>query len=63
MYNVARITAIIEKYNHKRLRGEYPNLPHMNDIDFSLLKQEVFHLQDIKLLLFPIIQKEQMLNK
>lgn len=59
MYNIARIIAIIEKYNHKRLKGEYPNLPHMNDIDFSLLKQEVFHLiQNIKLLLFPIVQKK-----
>lgn len=35
----------------------------MNDIDFSLLKQEVFHLQNIKLLLFPIVQNKYMLNK
>lgn len=58
MYNIARIIAIIEKYNHKRLKGEYPNLPHMNDIDFSLLKQEVFYLQNIKLLLFLIVKKK-----
>lgn len=58
MYNIARIIAIIEKYNHKRLKGEYPNLPHMNDIDFSLLKQEVFYLQNIKLLLFIIVKKK-----
>ncbi|KOC60666.1 DALR anticodon-binding domain-containing protein 3 [Habropoda laboriosa] len=40
LYNAARITAIIDKYNDKRLRGEYPNLVHINDVDFSLLKQE-----------------------
>ncbi|XP_060825620.1 DALR anticodon-binding domain-containing protein 3-like [Bombus pascuorum] len=40
LYNTARITAIIEKYNDKNLRGEYPNLPCVNDTDFSLLNQE-----------------------
>lgn len=49
LYNTARITAIIEKYNDKRLKGEYPNLPHINDVDFSLLNQEVFHLKCTKL--------------
>ncbi|XP_017878127.1 DALR anticodon-binding domain-containing protein 3 isoform X2 [Ceratina calcarata] len=40
LYNAARISAIIEKYNDKVSRGEYPNLPHINNIDFSLLNQE-----------------------
>ncbi|CAK9824285.1 DALR anticodon-binding domain-containing protein 3 [Anthophora retusa] len=40
LYNTARITAIIERYNDKKLRGEYPELVHINDVDFSLLKQE-----------------------
>ncbi|XP_076759743.1 DALR anticodon-binding domain-containing protein 3 [Xylocopa sonorina] len=40
LYNIARITAIIEKYNNRRSQGEYPNLPHVNQIDFSLLNQE-----------------------
>lgn len=58
MYNIARIIAIIEKYNHKRLKGEYPNLPHMNDIDFSLLKQE----EEWELIYNFIIGYQQMLK-
>lgn len=40
LYNAARISTIIQKYNDKVLRGEYPNLPDINNIDFSLLSQE-----------------------
>nr|XP_034178930.1 DALR anticodon-binding domain-containing protein 3 isoform X1 [Osmia lignaria] len=40
LYNTARISAIIKKYNDKRLKGEYPNLPHVYDVDFSLLNQQ-----------------------
>ncbi|XP_012146990.2 uncharacterized protein LOC100883597 [Megachile rotundata] len=40
LYNTARIAAIIKKYNDKRLKGEYPNLPHVYDVDFSLLNQQ-----------------------
>lgn len=40
LYNTARIATIIEKYNVKRLKGEYPNLPDVNDVDFSMLQEE-----------------------
>ncbi|XP_076295833.1 DALR anticodon-binding domain-containing protein 3 [Lasioglossum baleicum] len=40
LYNATRISAIIEKYNNKRLAGEYPDLPDLNDVNFSLLDQE-----------------------
>ncbi|XP_031844841.1 uncharacterized protein LOC116432317 [Nomia melanderi] len=40
LYNATRITAIIEKYNNKKLAGEYPDLPNINDVNFSLLDQE-----------------------
>ncbi|XP_015434907.1 PREDICTED: DALR anticodon-binding domain-containing protein 3 [Dufourea novaeangliae] len=40
LYNAARIAAIIEKYTDKRSIGEYPNLPDISDVNFSLLNQE-----------------------
>ncbi|XP_043265941.1 DALR anticodon-binding domain-containing protein 3 isoform X2 [Colletes gigas] len=40
LYNSVRINAIIEKYNGKRLTGEYPDLPNIHDVDFTLLHQE-----------------------
>nr|XP_033322398.1 DALR anticodon-binding domain-containing protein 3-like [Megalopta genalis] len=40
LYNATRIAAIIEKYNNKRLAGEYPDLPDISDVNFSLLDQE-----------------------
>ncbi|XP_076240718.1 uncharacterized protein LOC143183151 [Calliopsis andreniformis] len=40
LYNIVRIKAIMEKYNQKRLAGEYPDLPNVDDVDFSLLNTE-----------------------
>ncbi|XP_076174995.1 uncharacterized protein LOC143150533 isoform X2 [Ptiloglossa arizonensis] len=40
LYNIVRIIAIVEKYNDKRLIGEYPDLPNIGDVNFSLLDQE-----------------------
>ncbi|XP_078032529.1 DALR anticodon-binding domain-containing protein 3 isoform X2 [Augochlora pura] len=40
LYNATRIAAIIDKYNDKRLSGEYPDLPDICDVNFSLLDQE-----------------------
>lgn len=47
LYNTARITAIIEKYNGKKSAGEYPSLPNIDDVNFALLDQEVLHLRNI----------------
>ncbi|XP_054005542.1 uncharacterized protein LOC128890751 isoform X2 [Hylaeus anthracinus] len=40
LYNTVRITAIIEKYNDKRSIGKYPDLPNIDDVNFSLLDDE-----------------------
>ncbi|XP_076651233.1 uncharacterized protein LOC143358168 [Halictus rubicundus] len=40
LYNATRIAAIVAKYNSKKLAGEYPDLPNINDVNFSLLDQE-----------------------
>ncbi|KAK9303728.1 hypothetical protein QLX08_004719 [Tetragonisca angustula] len=58
LYNAARITSIIEKYNDKRLKGEYPDLPCVNDTDFSLLNQE----EEWELVYNFIIGYQQMIN-
>lgn len=40
LYNTARISAIFDKFEEERLRGNYPNLSDIEDVDFSLLNQE-----------------------
>lgn len=58
LYNTARIISIIEKYNVKKLKGEYPDLPCVNDTDFSLLNQE----EEWELVYNFIIGYQQMIN-
>jgi len=41
LYNTARIATIITKYNEKVLRGDYPRLPDVKNVDFSQLQKEV----------------------
>ncbi|KAJ8716457.1 hypothetical protein PYW07_003084 [Mythimna separata] len=40
LYNCARLETIIRTYNDKVCEGTYPELPHFDDVDFSLLTQE-----------------------
>ncbi|KAF9422694.1 hypothetical protein HW555_001688 [Spodoptera exigua] len=40
LYNCARLETIIRTYNDKVADGTYPELPHFDDVDFSLLVQE-----------------------
>lgn len=39
-YNIARIAAIIEKYDKGISNGEYPELPDIKTVDFSILDDE-----------------------
>ncbi|XP_011340326.1 uncharacterized protein LOC105281063 isoform X2 [Ooceraea biroi] len=40
LYNTARISTIIAKYNEKVSREEYPSLPNIENVDFSQLQEE-----------------------
>ncbi|XP_028414459.1 uncharacterized protein LOC114537597 [Dendronephthya gigantea] len=41
LYNCARLAKILEKYQYEIDQGTYPPLPHVKDIDFSLLKDQI----------------------
>ncbi|XP_018355727.1 PREDICTED: DALR anticodon-binding domain-containing protein 3 [Trachymyrmex septentrionalis] len=40
LYNTARIATIITKHNEKVLRGDYPSLPDIKNVDFSQLQEK-----------------------
>ncbi|KAL0110803.1 hypothetical protein PUN28_014035 [Cardiocondyla obscurior] len=44
LYNTARIATIITKHREKALRGEYPDLPDIKNVDFSQLQDEEWEL-------------------
>lgn len=43
LYNVARIQTLLEKFDTQVKNGFYDELPEINQIDFSLLKEEVWY--------------------
>ncbi|XP_039314452.1 uncharacterized protein LOC105203040 isoform X2 [Solenopsis invicta] len=44
LYNTARIATILTKHNEKVLRGDYPKLPDIKNVDFSQLQEEEWEL-------------------
>lgn len=41
LYNCARLSEIFKKFDTKVSKGEYPQLPEIDSVDFSLLNQHV----------------------
>lgn len=41
LYNVARLEKILDQFNERVQGGQYDRLPAIDDVDFSLLKDEV----------------------
>ncbi|XP_011871774.1 PREDICTED: uncharacterized protein LOC105564176 isoform X2 [Vollenhovia emeryi] len=58
LYNTARIATIIAKHNERVLRGDYPSLPDIKDVDFSQLQEE----EEWELIYNFICEYPQMIN-
>ncbi|XP_046623716.1 DALR anticodon-binding domain-containing protein 3 isoform X1 [Neodiprion virginianus] len=57
-YNTARISAIFQKFDEQHLKGDYPSLPSIEEVDFSLLTEaEEWELMYIFLLGYPEMVK------
>lgn len=47
MYNSARIETLCNKFDDRVLQGYYPQMPNFEDIDVTLLKDEVSNIREL----------------
>lgn len=52
LYNTARLQTLLASFDHHVQSGYYDTLPAFDDIDFSLLKEEVCFAQSLTLFTF-----------
>lgn len=47
LYNYARLSVLFRTYEEKQKTGYYPELPSIENVDFSLLKEEVNNYKNL----------------